>query len=384
MASSVKYHKTYLRLHKEYETYAYPLIKRALDEQTKAITNFVDETNFDDLQVYVQFLINQKPLYDALEKIYGRVGVSAATFSYDWIRNSVPKSKKDFITDFFNAEWYKEMIEYFRFIGYNKVTGIDDTTRDKIQNLLANILGQNLSRRDQAKLFEETLNDSAFNRARSLVIARTESTTAANYGINMGAVSSDYEVNKFWINTKDKRTRRSHLAMTNERIAINQPFMVGGIAMMYPGDFGNVVNKVPAKEVVNCRCVMATEAIVDSDGLPILKPRTPPYLKQIKAKTYSDYPQAATNNAKRVLKWVEENGWGSCGTPVGKARANQLANREPLSRDTIARMASFKRHQQHADVPYSEGCGGLMWDAWGGSAGVNWAIAKLKDIDNEG
>ena len=44
-------------------------------------------------------------------------------------------------------------------------------------------------------------------------------------------------------------------------------------------------------------------------------------------------------------------------------------------------MASFKRHQQHKDVPYSEGCGGLMWDAWGGSAGVNWAISKLKEID---
>ena len=103
--------------------------------------------------------------------------------------------------------------------------------------------------------------------------------------------------------------------------------------------------------------------------------------KSEKAETYSDYPEAATNNAKRALKWAEENGWGSCGTPVGKARANQLANREPLSRDTIARMASFKRHQQNKDVPYSEGCGGLMWDAWGGDAGVNWAISKLKEID---
>jgi hypothetical protein len=46
-------------------------------------------------------------------------------------------------------------------------------------------------------------------------------------------------------------------------------------------------------------------------------------------------------------------------------------------------MASFKRHQQHKDVAYSEGCGGLMWDCWGGSAGVNWAISKLKKIDNE-
>ena len=46
-------------------------------------------------------------------------------------------------------------------------------------------------------------------------------------------------------------------------------------------------------------------------------------------------------------------------------------------------MASFKRHQQNKDVPYSEGCGGIMWDAWGGSAGVNWAINKLKQIDKQ-
>ena len=46
-------------------------------------------------------------------------------------------------------------------------------------------------------------------------------------------------------------------------------------------------------------------------------------------------------------------------------------------------MASFKRHQQNKDVPYSEGCGGIMWDAWGGSAGVNWAISKLKEIDKK-
>jgi hypothetical protein len=279
MASSVKYHKTYLKLHSEYEEYAYPLIKKALDEQTKAITNFIDEDNFDNLDIYIQFLVDQKPLYNALEKIYTKVGVSAATFSYDWIRNSVPKSKKDFIIDFFNPEWYREMVEYFRLVGGTTVQGIDDTTRDKINNLLSNILGQNLSRRDQAKLFQETLNNPEYNRARSLVIARTESTKAANYGINMGAESSDYEVQKFWINTKDKRTRRTHLAMTTERIPINQPFMVGGTAMMYPGDVGNAVNKVPAKEVVNCRCVMATEAILDADGLPILKPRTPPYLR---------------------------------------------------------------------------------------------------------
>jgi hypothetical protein len=275
MASSVKYHKTYLKLHKEYEAYAYPIIKKALDDQTGAVADFVNEDNFDNIELYIQFLVQQKPLYSGLEKIYTKVGVSAATFSYDWIRNSVPKNKKDFIIDFFNAAWYEEMVNFFRLVGGTTVQGIDDTTRNIINNLLSNILGQNLSRRDQAKLFQETLNDPAYNRARSLVIARTESTKTANFGINMGAESSDYEVQKFWINTRDARTRPSHLAMTKDRIALNQPFMVGDVRMMYPGEVG-----APAAEVVNCRCVMATEAVKDADGLPILKPRTPEYLKR--------------------------------------------------------------------------------------------------------
>jgi hypothetical protein len=98
--------------------------------------------------------------------------------------------------------------------------------------------------------------------------------------------------------------------------------------------------------------------------------------------SFTDYPQSAVDNAKRALKYAEQNGWGSCGTAVGKIRANQLANKEPISRDTIARMASFKRHQQNKDVPYGDGCGGLMWDAWGGTEGIEWAIRKLDQIDN--
>ena len=100
----------------------------------------------------------------------------------------------------------------------------------------------------------------------------------------------------------------------------------------------------------------------------------------VELESYNDYPQGAVNNAKRALKWKKENG-SSCGTSVGWRRASQIASTSKLSRSTIARMASFKRHQQHKDVPYSEGCGGIMWDAWGGSAGVNWAISKLKQID---
>ena len=101
------------------------------------------------------------------------------------------------------------------------------------------------------------------------------------------------------------------------------------------------------------------------------------------ADTYTDYPKAATENAKIALRWAEENGWGDCGTPVGKARANQLANREPISRETIARMAGFARHLQWEDKKLGDGCGRLMLLAWGGREGIEYAQRKLKEIDKE-
>ena len=107
------------------------------------------------------------------------------------------------------------------------------------------------------------------------------------------------------------------------------------------------------------------------------------HFNKFELESYNDYPQAVVNNAQRALDWAKENGWGSCGTPVGKTRANQLATRQRISAETIARMASFARHQQNKDVPYSEGCGGLMWDAWGGSAGIEWAQRKLRQIDKQ-
>ena len=99
--------------------------------------------------------------------------------------------------------------------------------------------------------------------------------------------------------------------------------------------------------------------------------------------SYDDYPQAASDNAARAVRWSEKNGWGRCGTGVGKARAHQLANREPISEDTIARMAAFERHRRNSGTPYGEGCGGLMWDAWGGDEGVAWAQRKLQSIREE-
>ena len=87
------------------------------------------------------------------------------------------------------------------------------------------------------------------------------------------------------------------------------------------------------------------------------------------------------DTAQRVLDWVEENGWGSCGTEVGKIRANQLAKGDNISLETITRMFSYlSRHKVdlESSKSYDDGCGKLMYDSWGGEAALGWAEREMK------
>jgi hypothetical protein len=107
------------------------------------------------------------------------------------------------------------------------------------------------------------------------------------------------------------------------------------------------------------------------------------YLKDDFA-SHSDYPQEVKDVAKRVLDWVDKNGWGSCGTDVGKQRANQLASGSPLSESTIHRMYSYlSRHKVDlkSSKSYEDGCGKLMYDSWGGEPGLKWAERKIQILN---
>ena len=104
--------------------------------------------------------------------------------------------------------------------------------------------------------------------------------------------------------------------------------------------------------------------------------------KETKQKTYNDYPQGATNNARRMLEWREKYGRDVVkgGTRVGWERANQLASRESLSLDTVKRINSFlARHEDNAKIseeyknePWKDN-GYVAYNLWGGKSMVSWA-----------
>lgn len=99
--------------------------------------------------------------------------------------------------------------------------------------------------------------------------------------------------------------------------------------------------------------------------------------------SYTDYPQYTSENAKRGIRLNEEVG-NKCATQTGKVRAQQLANREPISEETIARMYSYlSRAEEYYDPNDTESCGTISLLLWGGLETKDWAERKLRQIQEE-
>ena len=104
-------------------------------------------------------------------------------------------------------------------------------------------------------------------------------------------------------------------------------------------------------------------------------------LKGEQLESYSDYPDAVSNNAKRGIE-LNEKVNNKCATQVGKVRAQQLAKKEAVTVETIKRMFSYlSRAEEYYDEGDREACGTISYLLWGGKAGLRWAGSKLRELD---
>lgn len=104
-------------------------------------------------------------------------------------------------------------------------------------------------------------------------------------------------------------------------------------------------------------------------------------LQKEQLESYGGYPDAVSNNAKRGID-LNEKVNNKCATQVGKVRAQQLAQKEAVSLETIKRMYSYlSRAEEYYDEGDSEACGTISYLLWGGKAGKRWAESKLRELD---
>jgi len=109
-------------------------------------------------------------------------------------------------------------------------------------------------------------------------------------------------------------------------------------------------------------------------------PNCVPIKNSTELESYSDYPQAVSNNAKRGIELNEKNN-NKCATQTGKVRAQQLAQGKAITEETIKRMYSYlSRAKTYYDDADTNDCGNISYLLWGGLAALRWSESKLKEL----
>ena len=88
---------------------------------------------------------------------------------------------------------------------------------------------------------------------RATTIARTEIISASNLGARAGALDTGLKLDHEWIATPGPRTRPWHANANGQRRPIDDPFVVMGQTLMFPGD-GSM--GASGANLVNCRCTV--------------------------------------------------------------------------------------------------------------------------------
>jgi hypothetical protein len=103
--------------------------------------------------------------------------------------------------------------------------------------------------------------------------------------------------------------------------------------------------------------------------------------ERIEFESYSDYGSGISNNAKKGIELNEKNG-NKCATQTGKVRAQQLANGEPISVETIKRMYSYlsRAETYYDNADSTSDCGYISYLLWGGKAALGYSKNKLREL----
>lgn len=137
-----------------------------------------------------------------------------------------------------------------------KVTMILGTTEEQAERLLQQTIAASvgLSEVEVARNIRQAFQEvgGSLSTTRSRTIARTETHAAANTAEMEAARATGLPMVKEWVSSQSERTRDDHLDANGQTVGLNDPFIVGGEPLMYPGDtIGS------AEQVINCRCCMA-------------------------------------------------------------------------------------------------------------------------------
>jgi SPP1 gp7 family putative phage head morphogenesis protein len=161
----------------------------------------------------------------------------------------------------------KELISYtFKELGSSKKSSFQDivqgyiqskaldkseiiagTTQELMRAVILNGQQQGIGVSQIAANIRKAVSDTAPWRART--IGRTETHSAASFGMQAAAEETEEKLIREWVSVGDDRTREAHEAVDGDQREMDEPFEVDGESIDIPGE-GSAENSI------NCRCTL--------------------------------------------------------------------------------------------------------------------------------
>lgn len=258
-----QYRKQWLHWHKRYEANVLKIFQKNFKDLARDIP--FDKLTPSTLEAYLQFYVTEEKIQKAYFDSYNYVGKLHGKRVGSQINKQI--NQKDFTLDGFISEFEKNIVRWLLQFGGQRIRTVRTTFIEDIRVIIAELFSQGKSNSEIATELRKLIRSRNFYRWQSLRIARTETTTAANYAATVASSVSGVLMDKVWISAQDIRTRRKpddkfdHYEMNGKKVPLENKFDVSGEQMDYPGD-----PKASVGNVVNCRCTVAQVVRRDSQG----------------------------------------------------------------------------------------------------------------------
>ena len=193
------------------------------------------------LKIYIENIEKQQVLYEQIvyknflnimnlvkQEILSELGQTSVSITFDLLNEKALKFLED------------KKIKF--------VVKVADTTHKAIINELS----EGFEKGESIQELSNRIKDMPeFDMKRATVVARTEIISSSNAGTLQGYKESGVVIGKEWSSTKDERTRDHHKEAEGQRVKLDEPFIIDGDLLDYPGD-----NSYDAKasNVIQCRC----------------------------------------------------------------------------------------------------------------------------------
>lgn len=270
--NETQYRKRWIRLHSRYEKQAYKIFVDEFRNMCNNIPfNIVNDAN---IELTIESSISKENIFKTFYKVYNTIGKEHAKY----VGKQINIQLKDFSFDTFLSEWERNLLEWLFKNSASNVISVRSTLIEYLKQVIAFGRAEGKTISEITTDLQRLINSRNFYRYQALRIARTETTSAANYATLTSSDVSGVATDKVWVSAQDARTRKppqsefNHLAMNGVRIPTNEKFNVNGDEIMFPGD-----PQGDAGNVINCRCNIAivvrrdkNGTIIRTNGMPIV------------------------------------------------------------------------------------------------------------------